>query len=540
MARLAPLWSSFRHAASEGEVSASRRQGAGIVGRRDLGFGAVIGLIGFALGIPFALRTGFVYDDWQIVAHYTLELNTQVSFRPGFALWAPPQVALLGTHARAYYLVGEAIFGLSAGALYLCLRRLGLAALPAVAAALLYLVFPQADGVRFWWAASQDSLAVGLVLVGVLVGSGWVDKRDHGGLSLLVSLALLGVGTLVYEMAAALILMPLALLAWAPYRRRRFYKAGLDLLAVVPAGLWTLASNASIGFETVRPLGQDIARALTLWRAGFATFFVLPPATGATTDLVIGMATGTAVAVGLIVISRGRVRVDVDQVRIRRVALAIPGLLVCMLVAWLPLVPANDWYSPSLLGIGNRINLTSSVFFVTAVALVVAAASSWLTRVSRSFALATGLVVALLASLFWAWAGQGFADAQPFVEAAATRQAILRTVSRDLPAHPRHGSVVMLADYNTYRGHDWAPVFAATWDFDGAVKLVYRDPSLVGLPLLPPAACGPTALRLGSGVVAPYPHLYVVDVAAGSLLPVHDQASCAAVVSRHLARAYPG
>ena len=110
-----------------------------------------------------------------------------------------------------------------------------------------------------------------------------------------------------------------------------------------------------------------------------------------------------------------------------------------------------------------------------------------------------------------------------------------------LARSPRAGTTLLLGDYDEYDSQNWVPVFASTWDFNGAVQLLYRDPTLFGYPVLPGFGCASTGLSglPNASSDVPYHEIVFVDVGRHLIADVNNQATCAALLPALLARPYP-
>lgn len=192
---------------------------------------ALVGLLGFLLQGLLVLNPGyFSHDELQWgafadVAHWTelpwvawTAIDT-FQYRPlTFNTW------LLVSHAlfeqpQAFHAVIVGLGTLNGVLLCLLLQRLGVAALPAAAAALLFLLGPYSAYVHGWVATLADLLwlGLGLALAHYLVGV-WRDERT-GPRVALVALALTTLALLAKEAAVAL--PALVGLAWLLARRPR-------------------------------------------------------------------------------------------------------------------------------------------------------------------------------------------------------------------------------------------------------------------------------------------------------------------------------
>lgn len=490
---------------------------------------------GLLFWLSYALRARFLYDDWSIVANYTYDLHAQVSFRPGFILWAPLQVHLFGLNPLPYYLFAHAVFATTAALAFVALRSLDVPRPFAAFASLFVLLAPDADGAHLWWTGMENTLSAGIILFSVALGARWSLRRESRWLLLLSECAVL-VGSGMYELSAALVLLPLCLFWRTRTPRRLLLKLVIDLGVAAVAMTGTYFENKAVGVQSIRPLSEYGPRLVSIFGAGL-TMIERRVATLLGPGLLVLAA---AAALGLVVcaIPAARRRLaDAGHPSGASPAPAAAGAAllsgVCVFVSWVSLVPANDWYLPTLLGLGNRVNSTAVLFEAVFVAMVLWA----FTSAGKRFPLPRAVVAATAATLLLAAFGQASVrDAGIFVDAAARREAIL-TELQHLSPRLSHHSIVLLGDYNTYRGYSWVPLLAADWDTSGALKLAYRDPSLSGAPLLDDKLCRDAGV-VALGKSTPYALVTVVDVDRGLLLPLRNRESCLAA-ARRPARPYP-
>jgi hypothetical protein len=199
------------------------------------------------------------------------------------------------------------------------------------------------------------------------------------------------------------------------------------------------------------------------------------------------------------------------------------------------LVPGAAYYLPHVSGPGNRLLVASAVG--GALALVGAAVAGGL--VTATIARRPHLALAVAAGLFAAASinngarelRQQRAWRQSWAEATAIRSAV-RTA---LPSVPP-GSAVVTFEHRTAVLPDGVPVFGSSWDLEGAVRLLYRDPSVRAHPWEASMRCTPPGLRF-SDLPAPFPYrsLWFVSVRESHAWPVTGQGACV----DHLARLLP-
>ena len=389
----------------------------------------------------------------------------------------------------------------------------------------------------------ENALSAGVILLSVALGARWILRRGSIWLLVLSECAVLA-GTGMYELSATLVLLPLCLIWYTPAPRRLLLKLVIDLGVALAALTVTYLKVSASGWKSTRPLSEYGPRILDIFGAGVSMI-----------ERRIGTLLGPALGVLLAGAVLGLVVYAVPAARKRFAqaghlsggssALAAAGAAlisgVCVFVSWVPLVPAPDWYLPTLLGVGNRVNSTAVIFEAIFVAMLL-----WVfTSAGKTFLQPRVVVAATAAALLLTVFGlASLTDAGVFLHAATQREAILAELQRISP-QLSHDSMVLLSDYNTVGGYSWVPVLAADWDTSGALKIVYRDPSVSGAPLLDDKVC------LDTGVVArwgmpgspfreptPYARVTVIDVDRAEVVQLRNRESCFAATLRR-ARPYP-
>jgi hypothetical protein len=335
-------------------------------GRATLaGVAVVCGVALAALG-PHVFAGGFHVDDWVDASHYY--------FHPGEGFWAAVRnhqdvkrdvyavlrtaiYALFGMHTAPHLALTALVATAEASLLLVLLRRLGLAAAPATMAALLLLVWPDADSTRLWSTGFQMGLFAGLLpLAGLLVAlrgleqPGWRGAALHG-----VALALYATGVNGYELGAPMIMLFGILYVWHRPGSAARWRWAADVIVVlslliryagrhphlpaivgVPDHLRIIASH---GLEVM-------ARALLPVR-GIPAAAVLAPA------LAIVVAAAVAVSCPQLAV---RTRVE-----LRQALLLLVGGLVVTVAGWGMIIPAAPGYDPGSSGVGNRINAVAAI-----------------------------------------------------------------------------------------------------------------------------------------------------------------------------------
>jgi hypothetical protein len=519
-----------------------------------------LGSIGW---LPYAVRAGFLYDDWTFVAASKFHTVTVPLYRPFGAILGVVDYWLGGDRPLIWYLSVVILFAGFAALLYAALRTLHLWRGAALASSLLLLVFPYADSQRLWWADCLLSASFCVALISVIIGRRWILRRTRAWVWFSLSLTLVAISVLFYEAAAAIVLLPITLIFLSPSwtRRRTLLKLAADLVVVLIVWLFDFRAALSSGLRTARPLSSYPGRIVALIHEGYDLF--VHRMLGAVTwwEVLLGVATGTSV-LGLLLARNGRVSHARDSEPRSGAPLAwwtLPATL-CLLAAgavaaWMPYAPAGDYYSPLLLGVGNRVNGAAAPFIVIALALI-AALPLGCVRLPRAAWLGlVGLTTAITVALAASFVDSSYLSAREWANATATRDVIYAELQAVSP-HVRPGDVVALGDYNAYFGADWVPVVAASWDANAIAQVAVGTSSVTGIMLLPTDQCAPTGLvdpgtggagsglpgagRLPSGMtIIDYGRIYTIDVDRNRDVVFTSRAQCLTLLPELSVRLFP-
>jgi hypothetical protein len=516
------------------EVVADRTLGApelGIVSLLLLVLGAVV------LG-HYVLHGGFYTDDWvqasetRYPAHGGLIGHLRAFdvtwYRPGQYLYYPAIHTLLGLHMKAYLAWAALCAVAMSVALYALLRVQGLPVLESFATAALVLVFPYSSSTRLWSSTCVTSIAITLYLVGTIVVLRSLAGRSRRPLLVhALGVAIVLCGVMTYEVVAPAALLSIVFYVRATPDRRRAVKAWIVDLVLVGGILAFVTSGRQ---QQVHSFGDEVShgwlifrQSLDLWPAIVAPYGAVP----------VRIAVGALIVVALAALVVARLLPRSDPAR--RDLLVWLGVLgagvVAIAVGYAMFLPADDYYSPATLGIGDRTNGFAAVgWSLTVVALVRLAVTLVFRDVRRGrVVLAAGLALAVGA------VGVGYAqrlrdEANVYVASFTAQQQILATMHATIP-DPPHDSTIFLVRHTPWAGPG-VPVYAQWWDMYGAVRLTYHDPSLWGYPIVPPVsslACGATAVQSSPapyGAPAPYGLAYVLDMSSGIATRITSRAVC--------------
>ena len=519
--------------------------------RPDLALAAVLGLVAACCWVAYAAATGLAADDWSYIAHYHFALPGPASAgtqRPGIELSTRLMADLLGIHVRGYYLVCEALIGIMVGATYVMLRALRVDRVSAALAAALLAILPLADSLRLWWTVSPATIAVIVGCAGVAAAQPWVTRPAASRWWLVLSAALTAASVLTYEAVAPMVLIPAALALYSPAVRRTVVALVINGIVATGSAAYTFEHSVGQLRDDGTPVSGYAGRILTLAHQGEDVFVRnlmqgLPPAAG-----IGAVCVGVAVAIGTLLTVRLRSRgahgeQNTPAAPSEGPPAALRGLfsagllLAVMFLSWVPLIPANPYYQPGALGIGNRVNASAQIFLVACAALALRSLPL-LGRRTPWAPLASGTAVALGVALASSFASRSIDDAVHFVDAHRARTALLASVHSLVPS-PGSGDAIVLSDYNLYVSPDWIPVFSADWDTQAAMQLTYGDPSLLGAVVGGSQNCSDTGVVF-DGMSVPYERAHVIDVDHRQLVAVRDLSSCRALATALPVRPYPG
>jgi hypothetical protein len=508
---------------------------------------ALLGLVVLAAVayLPHIRHGGFYLDDWSDAAgtfhppggpgigNVLDYFGPIFPYRPVLILYVPFKYALLGANMAAQLTLAVALGVAVAALLYGLLRHFRVPPLHAWAIAALVVVYPSFDSVRLWEAASLPSVALIFALSGIWLALIALERRSwplHACAALLYVISIL-----TYEITLPLIAgAGLLYVADAGWRRARA-PWGLGIAAVLVAGLWNgLHTN-----REVSGLSGDLHHLKEIFDSGatvLGSTLIPVGATPRTTLALVVLAAVLAAGAAAYLAAPSRWRDPGWGLR-EWLFLAAAGLAVAAL-GWIMFIPADPYYTPSLLGYTNRVNAVSGLGLVICVYA------------------ALGVGVTLLAALVprlrpWsAWAILGLAvllgasyvhvlERHIDIWDEAYRQqrvAIdrIKAVYPDLPPE----STLFTSAYPAYYTLG-VPIFSANWDLNGMVKMEYDDGSLEGYPLFEGSSleCRPDGIAMSGAVesrdVTPYGDAHLLNLQTQRHSTPRDRRQCEAEIANY-------
>jgi hypothetical protein len=453
-------------------------------------------VVGFLVYLPHLRHGGFYLDDWADSAGTfyppggrslgnTMSYFAEVfPYRPGLIIYVPLKYWALGADPAAQLSLDVALAVAIAFLLYGILRHYAVPWYHAGAIALLTLVFPSFDSSRLWEAASLPMVAIVIAFAGIWLALVALE-RDSWRLHLCAT-ALYLLSVLTYE-----ITLPLVVFVGILYVLRLGWKKGrvlwaVDLVAIAAGAIWN-------GTHTRREVTGISGNLSHLWKIVEEGRVVMasaadplgskPHTTVALLVLVAIFAFGTFVWAR----SRGRGATEAEGESSSRwglgswLLLGLAGLAVTAL-GWAIFIPANVYYTPSLLGFTNRVNTLAGLGLVM---LIYAAIGTTCTVVGRRLPVVRPWLPVVIVA-FGAVLGASYLHVlrrhiDIWDAAYREERTLIDRVKRAYPTLPPN-SVLFTAGYpaNYTLG---VPIFTATWDINGMLKDEYKDGTLSGYPV---------------------------------------------------------
>jgi hypothetical protein len=547
-------------AVAEAEDAPARSARGGVVDRHSVSWretlvvAAALALLAAAVFGTHVLHRGFYYDDWDNLARtrwpdtgngYFAGIQSTwnaFGYRPALAVYLTTLYTVFDDR-MALHLAWIALLAVAMStALYVLLRELAFRRSEAAAVAALVLVFPLSDSTRLWVTAGTGSLTTCLFLVGVVLSlRAFAEPARRRSLLLHVGGACFYLVSMLFAEVATVAIPAVFFLYLHRAGWRRALRRSIIDTIVVAGPAYYIASNSKIP-QTGSDLSSRISRIRVLFDQG------LTAATGSL-DPHLGIARRLVLIFGIVVLLAAigyLLRGPDPAVRreLRRWVLAIPAAFVLLAAAYAIYIPADPYYVPLQPGVGNRVNVLAAIgLVILAVAVVVLAATLIASAVP---AVHRPLAAGALAGVALCLIGAGYvdtvrADAGRYDRAFTEEQAVLGLVRSRL-APPPHGSTLYMVGAPIFEAPG-VPVFAASWDFHGAVDYIYGDRSLIGYPILPGVTfvCGansmyPTGGGFGQGNGAYYGMAFMVNVTTARVTAIRNRSTCAA----QAATAVPG
>jgi len=510
-----------------------------------LGALTVVGVAGLA---PHLRHGGFYLDDWANAAtalqppgppDFGKALSAFADltiYRPVLVLYVPLTYFVFGMHMHYHLALAALLAILAAAMFYGVLRTLGVPWIHALVIGALAIVFPWSDSTRLWVSADQVTLSIFLMLAGMLLAlvglrrGGW---QWHLGAACLYLLSIL-----TYEVTLPVVACAGALYClYAGWRRSRS-RWLVDIAVAIVAGAWVgahTARTASGAHEDIEHLKQIVSAGSTLLgRAGMAVGPV------ETTLVLVVIAVGLALGLGVCLFAPGRLRRSRGWDLRSWLALTMGGIVLAGL-GWAMFVPADPYYTPTIFGEANRVNGLAAFGLILAVYGTFGVFGSLIGQLvqRRALGVATGVTLALGIVLFGTYLHVLRRHIEIWNLAFFAETYVIGKTQERLPELPP-GTTLFVSDYPANQSPN-VPILAATWDFDGMVKLEYDDSSLSASPVLPglSLSCGKSDIALeGEGtaeVTGEYRAVRLLNLTTGERAAPESRRDCRKVIGRYTA-----
>lgn len=505
-----------------------------------------------ALYLP---KLGFYSDDWKILSIFAFSDDQSLVGLSSSLISADPLVAesadmgvlarplqviyfaalyhAFGLNPLGYHVVNAMVFLAGLCAFYLALQALGASRLFALAVVFVYSALPHYSSDRFWYAAFQANLSMALYFFGLYACVRQLTAVRTMRLVWMAAAALGLIGSaLAYEVFLPLFVLGLAVIAVKQFRLSRSAKA-------IPLRSGDLAS-LYLGLPLLIGLVVVFKKSVTN-RAGSIGYWLLGDALSASVELTFN-AYGANLPHILQVIYReyfdwpalivSAITAAFVWLYLRKVAAvgfertaSVPMLLViasCSVVAaGMSYAYFYDFFRVNT-GINNRVAIAASVcvalFLVSSVSLVTASARRPPSGATFCGAVAVicgcGTLLINTIATFW-------------LVASREQTQIVEGIRAAWP-HPPGGSSILLHGLCSWVGP--GIVFETDWDVTGAVRLMYRDPTLRGDVLRPWMVAERDGLRSGDAVHS-YASLHVYDGRAKRVRRIDDEGSASKLLA---------
>lgn len=506
--------------------------------------------------LPHIRHSGLYYDDWELVSvarfdthglfHILLPSWTNPGNRPLHNLDYSIALAILGSHQHAF----PAYTAFSTAAvsllLYAALRNLAVGRIYALVIAVLIMVYPFADSTHLWFSATDSDVTIVLYLLGVIVAIRGLRRMGPSAIAHhVVAVALFACSIMIYESTASVIMLT-GILYWClAGRRAALQRWPVDIGRTVLLLLLFTRNSTLPRVHGISALAQH------------ARLIYDQSLTILARTLVPVNVDQTAVLIGILVILVGGFllywrlpRDDHSRSSLKRWLLLSIGGLIFTMAAFAMFIPAAPYYVPLAEGVGNRVNAVPAVGLICTtfgVYMIFGMLAGWALQAMRgiatgisvnigafgaSTAVTLGIVLALLTGARWAHLQS--VDATAWNLASKYQLQALDRIHKLAP-HPIHNELLLVFGGPAFT-LPGVPVFAATWDLNGAVEINYDDFTLTAVPIISGVGLSCMANGIASSVgpgpsgISPYGRTTLVDIETDRASRPESQSQCARVL----------
>ncbi len=495
---------------------------------------ALLVAVGAAAYGSHVINGGFLHDDWAYLA--------DAKFAHSFADAVESNRGSTGNRIlNAYYLaLAQRTFGthmhvqlawmtllavLMSFLLYIVLRSLRVARLHAAAIASLTLLFPAAATNRLWITAGGAQLSISLYLLGLIVALRGLRLRGVRAIGVhAVAVSLYIASLLEYEICAVAMLSSVLLYRLRAPWRDALRRWPVDIAAVTLTLLYMQRGRVQV----VHPFHDQVTHARVIAaqaRALLASLGIPNGAQRLPNSIVLALA-ALAVVVWL--------ALDRDAVARNKIRYWLTFLLagvITVAVGYATFVPLDLYYSPLSPGLAGRVNILAAAGYVIVLYALVTVATLAFRGLRHGAELWLAVVVTgtvfLVAVVFVRQLG---IEKAVYDRSWALQSRVLHVLRRNVET-PAPGTTL----YAFGTPPDVAPgvpVFRASWDLTGAIRMLWHDYSLFAIPdtTLTGMSCEASGVK-PSGFLYPayssrYGHSLFVDANTGRSAVIRSRLSC--------------
>ena len=500
------------------------------------------------------IRHGGLYlDDWESVSlarfdthglfHILLPSWTNPGNRPLHNLDYSIILAILGNHQHAFPAYTALCTAAVSLVVYALLRVLDVGRVYALIIALLIMVYPFADSTHLWFSSTDSDVTIVLYVLGVIVAIRGLHQSGRSAIAHhIVAVALFACSIMIYESTASLIMLT-GLLYWRLAGRRAAIRRWAVDIGCAVLLLLLFTRNSAL------PRTDGIS-ALTL----HAQLIYEQSLTILARTVVPLNIDQTPVLIGTLVTLIGGALLYWRLPRDDRLSsplghwlLFVLSALIITISAFAMFIPAASYYVPFAAGVGNRVDAVPAIGLVFAafgVYMVLGMLVGWtlhairamVTRVpnnsgvlAANIAVTVGISLTLLTGVRWAHLQHE--DAAAWNLASSYQLRALDRI-RQLVPHPNRYESLLVFGGPAYT-RPGVPVFAATWDLQGAVETYYNDFTLTAIPIISGVnlSCMTKGITssLGTGPTGgfPYGQTTLVDIQSGRVMRPENHKQCA-------------
>jgi hypothetical protein len=208
------------------------------------------------------------------------------------------------------------------------------------------------------------------------------------------------------------------------------------------------------------------------------------------------------------------------------------GGLILAGAGWIVFAPAHWYYTPTTIGLANRVNVFAGFGVVTVVYATFAVLGLLASRVIRPlgeyWVIVPIAAACVLATGYLQWLT---VDKRSWDRSWDRQETMLQRMKAAVPDPPDGSTFLTFAWPGFEKGA--VPIFASNWDLNGAVQVQWDDRTLNAFPILEGStlSCDASGVTIhGPGYQGfrprPYGRVYFIDVNLGKAVRPRDRVDC--------------